>query len=117
MPKGVSNSNPGTRKAVQRMLQRHAPQISEIFNQTRKRESVCVCVCVCMHMCMCVSVHTHTHMFSKGHDVHMGRGNAFQGRVTYAGVIPGRGMFTGADHVDACRMSMEGGGIKMVKFG
>ena len=56
-------------------------------------------------------------MFSKGHDVHMGRGNAFQGRVTYAGVIPGRGMFTGADHVDACRMSMEGGGIKMVKFG
>ena len=58
MPKGVSNSNPGTRKAVQRMLQRHTPQkISEIFNQTRKR----VCVCVCVRMCMCVSVHTHTH--------------------------------------------------------
>ena len=78
---------------------------------------MCVCVRAHVHVCVCAHTHTHTHMFSKGRDVHMGRGNAFQGRVTYAGVILGSSMFTGADRVDACRMSMEGGGIKMVKFG
>lgn len=65
-----------------------------------------------MHVRLCA----HTHMFSKGHDVPMGRGNALQGRVTYAGVILGS-VFAGAEPCDTHRMSMEGGGVKTVKLG
>ena len=80
-----------------------------------ERERVCVCVCVCA--CACVHLCAHTHMFSKGYDVPMGRDNAFQGRVTYKGVILGSSVFTGAEPCDARRMTVEGGGIKIGKFG
>ena len=81
-------------------------------------ECVCVRVCVCARTRAraCVYLCAHTHMFSKGYDVPMGRDNAFQGRVTYTGVILGSSVFTGAEPCDAHRMTMEGGGIKIGKF-
>ena len=81
------------------MLQRNMPQkMSEIFNQTWKSVCVCACVRVCVRTRAraCVHLCAHTHMFSKGYDVPMGRDNAFQGRVTYMGVILGSSVFTGA---------------------
>lgn len=69
------------------------------------------CVFVCAHACVL------THTFLKSHDVPMGRGNALQGRVTYAGVILGSSVLAGAELCDTRRMSVEGGGVKTVKLG